>query len=45
MPLLLDSHHANRFKCSTKVFVLFGEHSGRHGVVVGHEIGFDVKAW
>ena len=45
MPLLLGSQHANRFTRNTKVFVLFGEHSGRHGVVVGHEIGFDVKAW
>ena len=45
MPLLLGSQHANRFKRNTKVFVLFGEHSGRHGVVVGHEIGFDMKAW
>ena len=45
MPLLLGLQHANRFKRNTKVFVLFGEHSGRHGVVVKHEIGFDVKAW
>ena len=45
MPLLLGSQHANRFRRNTKVYVLFGEHRGRHGVVVGHEVGFSVKSW
>ena len=44
MPLLLGSQHANRFRRNTKVYVLFGEHRGRHSAVVGHEVGFSVKA-
>lgn len=44
MPLLLGSQHNNRFKRNTKVYVLSGEHKGRHGTVVGHDSGFDLKA-
>ena len=45
MPLLLGSQHSNRFKRNSKVYVLFGEHKGRHGVVIGHRIGFNIKEW
>ena len=45
MPLLRGSQHSNRFKRNTKVYVLSGEEKGRHGVVVGHEKNFDLKAW
>ena len=45
VPLLRGSQHNNRFKRNTKVYVLSGEEKGRHGVVVGHEPNFDLKAW
>ena len=45
MPLLLGSQHSNRFKRNTKVYVLFGVDKGRHGVVIGHQIGFNLKDW
>ena len=45
MPLLRGSQHNNRFKRNTKVYVMAGEEKGRHGVVVGHEKNFDLKAW
>ena len=44
-PLLLGSQHSNRFKRNTKVYVLFGKEKGRHGLVVGHCSGFNLKAW
>ena len=44
-PLLLGSQHNNRFKRDTKVYVLSGEHKGRHGTVVGHGSGFDIRRW
>ena len=43
-PLLLGSQHNNRFKRNTKVYVLSGIHQGKHGIVVGHGNGFDLKA-
>ena len=45
MPLLLGSQHNNRFKRNTKVYVLSGEYKGRHGTIIGHDSGFDLKAW
>ena len=45
MPLFLGSQHSNRFKRNTKVYVLFGVDKGRHGVVIGHQIGFNLKDW
>ena len=45
MPLLRGSQHNNRFKRNTKVYVLSGEDEGRHGVVVGHALNFDLGAW
>lgn len=45
MPLLLGSQHSNRFKRNTKVYVLFGVDKGRHGVVIGHQIAFNLKDW
>ena len=44
-PLLLGSQHNNRFKRDTKVYVLSGEHKGKHGTVVGHGTNFHLNRW
>ena len=44
-PLLLGSQHNNRFRRDTKVYVLSGEHKGRHGTIVGHGSDFDIRRW
>ena len=41
-PYLLGLQHHNRFKRGTKVYILEGPFSGRHGSVVGHLRDFDI---
>ena len=41
-PYLYGLQHYNRFKQGTKVYILEGYYSGRHGSVVGHLRDFDI---